>query len=820
MQCELQRYLRGGPIQARPASFVYRSWRWCRRRPAAATALALLCLLLVSVLVAYGLTSRANRKMTASLYANRITNAAQELELDNRNEALWTLATAPAALRGWEWNYLAGEIALPDTSLESSRYNLIDGLVVDLETIPGTEAKPAKRSLSADGRWLSEVKGFDKIQITDLVNGKQVLLDASAGHSSSASSDGFTPDGDHFVSATFELVPNQTKDPRYPNLYPAASYRLHLKTWQVDRWTLLHESHQDTASRMFPSYSQQSVAVMVRSEAEGNNGLIIRSTIDGSEKFRRTARHFEGGDSFRYRSRLKSVCYGDECVIFKAREAPITLWTPMEERELFDVDQAKGERYIGSVLSFDGSLVAIGVEEAATRAVTLHLFDTRSGRNVSTIRTARSVGLVAFHPDRPIMALAQNGDDLLSSEISLWSIETGQLQHILRPHVEPTAEEVSRQQWNQWYGSAAKWLPGIFPEARISPSILWGAPMQVNYHRLAFSSDGTRLHAAAREAIHTWQLPSAKSSLDYPASRIDFSEDAETLVVSCLRSGEGSRDSELVLRSLTMKNGRFQCEPRRTNEQAAAYQHVLDRHPPDEETTTTATRQTVSQVRSRNDRWLVRYTTPTIVPLMGFSGEGVLEVWHHRQNVAWRTLLGHGIVTAMAISDDGTLLATAAYSELPQDISIFSVGVDFGTDARRRSAVIHLWNPRTGRKLGTLRGHVGVISALAISPGQRRLASVGKSGGHLSHQRDDQQFGEVVIWDLPNEQRLLTMHTEDRSLCCATFSPDGKLLVAAGESLHFWDGADLVFRRARLKRATARQAMLDRPSEPRDAAEQ
>ncbi|WP_197444291.1 serine/threonine-protein kinase [Maioricimonas rarisocia] len=48
---ELQRWLDGKPIQARPVSPIERGWRWCRRNPAVASVSAVLCLILLGLAI-------------------------------------------------------------------------------------------------------------------------------------------------------------------------------------------------------------------------------------------------------------------------------------------------------------------------------------------------------------------------------------------------------------------------------------------------------------------------------------------------------------------------------------------------------------------------------------------------------------------------------------------------------------------------------------------------------------------------------------------------------------------------------------------------
>jgi WD40 repeat protein/serine/threonine protein kinase len=142
---DLDRFLRNEPIQARPVGYVEKLWRWCRRKPALATAYSLLILLVILILIGspiaiYRINHERQRAERGELdarqkaYASDMNRVQQELaqnnlglaqELLNRHRPQFVVpASAGSAsrpslahpdrlkaglqtdLRGWEWRYL------------------------------------------------------------------------------------------------------------------------------------------------------------------------------------------------------------------------------------------------------------------------------------------------------------------------------------------------------------------------------------------------------------------------------------------------------------------------------------------------------------------------------------------------------------------------------------------------------------------------------------------------------------------------------------------------------------------------------------------
>lgn len=138
MADDLDRFLQGLPIKARPVSALGRCWRWARRKPVIATLVSLAALLLVTTIAASGygdwkastaleaaeenlqLADRHLRLARRNLYFHGITSAQQRWLTNDPLAAENILEECPPEFRDYEWGYLKHLVRTPVRRLRNA----------------------------------------------------------------------------------------------------------------------------------------------------------------------------------------------------------------------------------------------------------------------------------------------------------------------------------------------------------------------------------------------------------------------------------------------------------------------------------------------------------------------------------------------------------------------------------------------------------------------------------------------------------------------------------------------------------------------------
>ena len=162
--------------------------------------------------------------------------------------------------------------------------------------------------------------------------------------------------------------------------------------------------------------------------------------------------------------------------------------------------------------------------------------------------------------------------------------------------------------------------------------------------------------------------------------------------------------------------------------------------------------------------------SPDGTRIVSGSEDSTLRLWDANSGRELRTLTGHtSSVLGVALSPDGTQIVSGSQDD-----------------------TLKLWDANTGRELRTLTGHTSSVLDVAFSPDGTQIVS-------------GSQDNSIKLWDAKTGRELRTFVGHSwfattlsevtrihRGVDAACFSPDGKTIVSGGQdqTLRLWDASD------------------------------
>jgi eukaryotic-like serine/threonine-protein kinase len=754
---DLERYLAGRPIVARPVTSFERAFKWATRKPAIAALLGLVTLVtalgLGGVLWQWRRAVQARNEALAREQDAREAQAREKVQTELARERL--LDSIKARTKEREQTELA-EQRLYDVRMNLVQRNWEDynGVLLHrgLEDVLPASAETTDRrgfewyywrrkiasghvifnpemgpvgcvAFSPDGRILG--CAGSELTLCDALTGRKIHT--LTGHKEAVATLVFSPDGKRLATAGANRTGADVTVTWWDTGTGQVATTVVIKQPMVLMWT---GAFSPDGKRLAASVTE-------------NGQIKVWDTTTGAETLTLTG-HSRKSDGLAFSPDGRTLASASD-------DGTVRVWDALSGRELRVLTGHRGVVY-KVAYSPDGLRLA-----SASSDKTLRMWDPATGQELHTFEGHdRGVTDVVFSPDGK--RLASSSDDWT---IKIWDAASGAELHTFKAHTERIARLAFSPDGKRLASTSGDQTVKFWDTAQGQDTLT------LNGHRgyiygLAFSPDATRLASASVDrTVKLWDTSTGREihtlgKHTRDVNTVAFSPDGRSIASGSWDGAVKIWNAETGQETLSVVGGHlskvlFSTDGKLLGLGSVDYfLRVWD----------AANGKETSSIKGSMRGVMSIALGPGQKRVATVSMDATVKIWD----------VGTGrIIRTFSVKDPSTLLSAVAYS--PDGCRVAAAG---------SNGIVTIWNADTEQEIQTLRAHTGLVYSLAYSPAGDRLAT-------------GNDFGRVNVWDTATGLETLNLKGQIGNVSAVAFSPDGRILASGSDdgSVKLWDARTL-----------------------------
>ena len=738
---ELERYVRGEPILARPVGSLERTTKWVRRNPVVSAMMTAILLLLVGgsagIYVKYQDAKEqegiAKKNEKAALEQEQEAKKQTGVAKENEERANKAVGEKDIALNDLKYNRALDRISLAQAAFDSGNVPLaherLEEIPSDLRrwewhylkrqynggifTLNGHTSTVLSVAFSPDGTRIATGSFDNTAKIWDARTGAPQF--DLKGHSKPVSSVAFSPDGTRIATGSSDRTA-KVWDARNGTLLlelKGHTNVIYSVAFSADGTRIATGSADKTAKvwdarTCAPLLEIKGQTDEVRRVAFSPNGT--RIVTGGGDKTAKVWDASTGTLLYELKGHtepITSVSFSPDGIRIAtgSRDKTAKVWDASTGRLLYEL-KGHTETITGVAFSPDGIRLATGSMDKTAK-----VWDARTGTPLLELKgLTEMIYSVAFSPDGTRIATSS-----WDKTTKVWDARTGtpllelkgHALHVLSVAFSPDGTRIATSSWDK---TTKVW------DARTGTPLFELKGHALFVWSVAFSPDGTRLATGSEDkTAKLWDARSGTPLLELKGHAqqvmsVAFSPDGTRLATS---------SSDRTAKVWDTRSGTPLLE--------------LKGH-------------------SHNVNCVV--FSPDGTRLATGSSDKTAKVWDARTGTPLLELKGHAEgLTSVAFSPDGTRIVTGSYDNMAK-----------------------VWDARTGAPLLDLKGHSQGLTSVAFSPDGTRIVT-----GSMDN--------TAKVWDAHTGTPLLELKGHSQRVTSVAFSADGARLAtgSADGTVKVWD---------------------------------